>query len=80
VYGWYGIAAPAKTPRAVVERLHREVAKIAQDPKMKDRLAGQGLELVGNSPEEFDAFIRSEVAKWGEVLKRAGLKPKPTKS
>jgi tripartite-type tricarboxylate transporter receptor subunit TctC len=79
VYGWYGVAAPAKTPRPVIERLHAEIAKIARDPKMKDRLAGQGLELVGNSPEEFDTFIRAEVAKWGEVLKRAGLKPKPGK-
>ena len=79
VYGWYGIAAPAKTPRPVIDRLHAEVAKIARNPKMKERLAGQGLELVGNSPEEFDAFIRGEVAKWGEVLKRAGLKPKPSK-
>ncbi len=79
VYGWYGIAAPAKTPRAVIDRLHAEVAKIARNPKMKERLAGQGLELVGNSPEEFDAFIRAEVAKWGEVLKRAGLKPKASK-
>jgi tripartite-type tricarboxylate transporter receptor subunit TctC len=79
VYGWYGIAAPAKTPRSVIDRLQAEVAKIARNPKMKDRLAGQGLELVGNSPEEFDAFIRAEVAKWGEVLRRAGLKPKPSK-
>ena len=79
MYGWYGIAAPAKTPRAVIDRLQAEVAKIARNPKMKERLAGQGLELVGNTPEEFDAFIRGEVAKWGEVLKRAGLKPKPAK-
>ena len=80
VYGWYGIAAPAKTPRPVIDRLHAEIAKIARDPKMKARLAGQGLELVGNTPEEFDAFIRGEVAKWAEVLKRAGLKPKPRKT
>ncbi len=77
VYGWYGIAAPARTPRRVIDRLHAEVAKIARDPKMKARLAGQGLELVGNTPEEFDAFIRAEVAKWATVLKRAGLQPKP---
>ena len=74
-YGWYGIAAPAHTPAAVIERLHNEVAKIARDPKMKARLAGQGLELVGNTPEEFDAFIRGETAKWAKVLKAAGVKP-----
>jgi tripartite-type tricarboxylate transporter receptor subunit TctC len=77
VYGWYGIAAPARTPRRVIDRLQAEVAKIAREPKMKERLAGQGLELVGNRPEEFDAFIRAEVAKWASVLKRAGLQPKP---
>ena len=74
-YGWYGLAAPAKTPRPIIDRLYREVAKIAQDPKMKARLAGQGLELVGNTPEEFDAFIRAEIAKWRGVLKAAGIKP-----
>jgi tripartite-type tricarboxylate transporter receptor subunit TctC len=76
VHGWYGFAAPARTPRAVIERLYTEVAKLAREPKMRARLAGQGLDLVGNRPEEFDAFIRAEVAKWGEVLKRAGLQPK----
>jgi len=75
VYGWYGFAAPARTPRPIIERLHAEVVKIAQNPKVKARLASQGLELVGNSPEEFDAFIRSEITKWSAVLKAAGLKP-----
>jgi len=75
VYGWYGFAAPARTPRAIVNRLHNEVAKIAQNPRMKARLAAQGLELVGSSPEEFDAFIRAELAKWSAVLKAAGVKP-----
>ncbi|HYL87767.1 MAG TPA: tripartite tricarboxylate transporter substrate binding protein [Burkholderiales bacterium] len=75
VYGWYGFAAPARTPRPIINRIYTEVAKLAQDPKMKARLAGQGLELVGNTPEEFDAFIRSEIAKWSKVLKAAGIKP-----
>ena len=75
VYGWYGFAAPARTPRPIVQRIYSEVAKIARDPKMKARLAGQGLELVGNTPEEFDAFIRAETAKWAKVLKAAGVKP-----
>jgi len=74
-YGWYGVAAPARTPAAVIARLHAEVARIAQNPAMKARLAAQGLELVGNSPPEFDAFIRAEIAKWSAVLKAAGIKP-----
>ena len=74
-YGWYGIAAPARTPGAVIARLQAEVAKIAQNPAMKSRLAGQGLELVGNTPAQFDAFIRHEITKWAAVLKAAGIKP-----
>ena len=74
-YGWYGIAAPARTPTAVIARLQAEVAKIAQHPTMKARLGAQGLELVGNSAAEFDSFIRAEVDKWRAVLKAAGIKP-----
>jgi tripartite-type tricarboxylate transporter receptor subunit TctC len=74
-YGWYGIAAPARTPRPVIERLHAEVAKIAREPKMKARLASQGLELVGSTPAQFDGFIRAEIVKWARVLKAAGIKP-----
>jgi len=74
-YGWYGIAAPARTPGAVIARLHAEVAKIARNPVLRSRLAAQGLELVGNTPAEFDAFIRHEIAKWAAVLKAAGIKP-----
>ena len=73
-YGWYGFAAPAHTPRPIIDRLYREVAKVAQDAKMKARLAAQGLELVGSSPAEFDAFIRAEITKWNTVLKAAGVK------
>ena len=74
-YGWYGIAAPARTPGAVIARVQAEVAKIAQSPVMKARLAAQGLELVGSTPAEFDAYIRSEIDKWRAVLKAAGVKP-----
>jgi tripartite-type tricarboxylate transporter receptor subunit TctC len=74
-YGWYGIAAPARTPTPVIARLHAEVAKIARNEAMKTRLAGQGLELVGNTPSEFDAFIRAEIDKWSKVLTAAGVKP-----
>ncbi len=74
-YGWYGIAAPARTPGAVIARLQAEVARIAQSPAMKARLAAQGLELVGNSPAEVQAFIRAEIDKWRAVLKAAGIKP-----
>jgi len=74
-YGWYGIAAPARTPGAVIARLHAEVVKIARNETMKTRLAGQGLELVGDTPAQFDAFIRAEITKWAKVLQAAGVKP-----
>jgi len=74
-YGWYGIAAPARTPGTAIARLQAEMAKIARDPAMKARLGAQGLELVGNTPAEFDAFIRAEIDKWRAVLKAAGIKP-----
>ena len=75
VTSWYGIVAPARTPRPVVARLSAEVAKITREPKMKARLLSQGLELVGSTPEEFDAHIRREIAKWQKVLAAAGLHP-----
>ena len=74
VTSWYGIVAPARTPRPVIARLSNEVAKIAHDPKMKARLLSQGLELVGSTPEEFDAHIRREIEKWQKVLTAANLR------
>jgi tripartite-type tricarboxylate transporter receptor subunit TctC len=72
---WFGILVPAKTPRAIVERLHREITLILRSPEMKERLAGEGAELVGNTPEEFGAYIRSEMEKWAKVAKEARIPP-----
>jgi tripartite-type tricarboxylate transporter receptor subunit TctC len=71
---WSGILAPAGTPRAVVNRVNAEVARIVQSPAMKKRLVELGSDPVGSRPEEFDAFIRSEVAKWAKIAKAAGVK------
>ena len=73
ITSWYGIVAPARTPRAVISRLNGEIGKIARNPQVKSRLLGQGLELSGSTPEEFDAHIRGEIAKWEKVLKAAGM-------
>jgi tripartite-type tricarboxylate transporter receptor subunit TctC len=75
VRSWYGIVAPAKTPKSIIARLATEVAKIARKPEAKARLAGQGLDLIGSTPEEFDALIRAEIEKWAKVLKAAGVQP-----
>jgi tripartite-type tricarboxylate transporter receptor subunit TctC len=75
VVNWYGVIAPAKTPPPVIAKLNAEIRKILQAPDTKSRLQAQGFETAGNTPEEFDAFIRSEVGKWSKVVKQAGIKP-----
>jgi tripartite-type tricarboxylate transporter receptor subunit TctC len=69
-----GIAAPAGTPKAIVAKLHSEIAKILQTADAKDYLAGQGREGVGSSPEEFSAYIRQEFTKWAPVIRDAGIR------
>lgn len=73
--GWYGLLAPAATPKAVIARLHAESAKALRLPDVVERLSGQGAEPVGNSPEEFTAFIRSEIDKWANLVRAANMKP-----
>lgn len=71
---WYGLWAPAGTPREVVARLGSEVAAIVRQPAIRDRLLALGAEPVGNTPEEFAAFNRSELAKWARIVKQSGAK------
>jgi tripartite-type tricarboxylate transporter receptor subunit TctC len=71
----FGLFAPAKTPRTVINRLHAEVVKALQVPSVRDSLASQGAEPVGSTPEEYDAFVRSQTAKWQKVCKDAGIQP-----
>ena len=69
-----GIVAPAAAPRAIIARLNQEIAKSLHCPHMREYLAKQGLEAVGNTPEEFAAFIQSETGKWGKVIRLTGAK------
>ena len=71
---WYGLHAPALTPRPIVTRLHAEVVKILAVREMHERLVSQGFEPVGNTPEQFAAYIRAEIAKWGKVIREADIK------
>jgi len=71
----FGLFAPAKTPRAVISRLHDEVVKALKVPSVRDSLASQGAEPIGSTPEEYDSFVRSEIAKWAKVCKEAGIQP-----
>jgi tripartite-type tricarboxylate transporter receptor subunit TctC len=72
---WIGVLAPAGTPRDIVLRMNREIVKVLQMPEIQERLATSGAEPVGSTPEEFDAYVRSEIAKWNRVIKQAGVPP-----
>jgi len=74
VSGWVGIFAPAKTPRPVVDRLYRELAVVLRSDFVKERYATLGIEPVGNTPEEFAAQVRADLARWQEVVKAANVK------
>ena len=72
---WNGIFAPAGTPRPVIEVLHRELVKAYNAPEIKAQVEATGSYVAADTPEEFAAFIRAEVAKWGKVGRAAGIKP-----
>ena len=71
---WHGVLAPAGTPRPIVMRLHDEIVKILMVPEVKERFAREGAETVGNTPEQFSAFIKSETAKYAKLIKAAGIR------
>ena len=75
VASWYGLLTPALTPRAIIDKLNREIVAILRLPELRDRLAADGAEAVGNSPEEFAAYIKRELARWAAVIKAAGIRP-----
>ena len=71
---WHGLLAPAGTPREIVNRLHAEVVRVLRIPEVHDQLTAQGADIVGNSPEEFAAWIKVEVKKWSDVVRVSGAK------
>jgi tripartite-type tricarboxylate transporter receptor subunit TctC len=71
---WYGVSAPAKTPPVIIARLNKEIVQIMRLPEVRERLASEAGQPVGSTPEEFQAIIRTDVAKWGKVVKEAGIK------
>jgi tripartite-type tricarboxylate transporter receptor subunit TctC len=72
---WYGVLAPAQTPKDIVARLNKDLVAILQLPDVKERFAADGGDPGGNTPEEFARYIRSETEKWARVAKAAGIKP-----
>ncbi len=74
VYNWFGLAAPRGTPADIVLRLQQEVARALQTTEMRDKMAQQGAEPGGISPVDFASMVRDETRRWGDVVKRAGIK------
>ncbi|HEX2825255.1 MAG TPA: tripartite tricarboxylate transporter substrate binding protein [Burkholderiales bacterium] len=70
---WYGILAPAKTPKDIVDKVNREVVAILNQPELHDRLTKEGAEPVGSTPHAFSAYMKAEIAKWAKVIKSAGI-------
>src|SRR5258706_9352218 len=69
---WWGIFAPAGTPRPVIDRLHRDIVAALRTQDLTDFFARQGTDIVGNTPEQFGAYVRREVVRWGEVVRASG--------
>jgi len=71
---WFGLHAPARTPRAIIDRLHAEGVKVVQEPSVKERFLAEAAEPVGSSPEQFGKFVANEISKWTHVVKTAGIR------
>ena len=74
IVGWNGLFLPAGTPNVIVARLHTETVKALALPDIKERLSGMGAEGVGNTPAQFGAFVKTEIKKWAQVVRDAGLR------
>jgi len=72
---WFGVLAPAGTPRPIIDRLNQEMVKLLKSPEVRDRLIADGTDPAPTTPEEFGAYIKSETEKWTKVIKAAGIKP-----
>ena len=71
---WFGVLAPAGTPRDIVQRLNVEIVKILQSAEVKERFLKQGVDVQTSTPEQFDAFVKAEVVRWAKVIKDAGIR------
>ena len=71
---WHGVLAPKDTPRPIVDRLNREILKVLQQGDAAKHLAEEGAEIVGSSPQQFEALIKAENEKWGKLIKQTGLR------
>jgi tripartite-type tricarboxylate transporter receptor subunit TctC len=75
VVNWYGMAAPAGTPKEVLARWHSEIAKVLAVPEIREKMVSMGTDPVGSSPEEFAQFVKLETAKWTRIIRDAQIRP-----
>jgi tripartite-type tricarboxylate transporter receptor subunit TctC len=74
VAGWYGVVAPARTPKPIITRLNQEIVRALRMPDVGEKMAADGSEPVGSTPEQFGAHIKAEVAKWRDLIQKAGIR------
>ena len=74
VVGWYGLLAPARTPAAIINRLHAETVGILARPDIRERIAGEGAEVGGDTPAHFAAFLKADIARWAPLIKQSGAR------
>ncbi|MEA3158441.1 MAG: putative tricarboxylic transport rane protein [Betaproteobacteria bacterium] len=74
VTGWYGVFVPMGTPPDIIMRLNKEIVRVVVLPEVRERLSSEGAELAGSTPQQFDRYIKSEIAKWAKVVKLSGAR------
>ena len=72
---WFGVSVPTGTSREIINRLHTECVRIIGLPELRNRMTPEGAEFVGDTPEQFAAFFRTEIEKWGRAVKASGARP-----
>jgi tripartite-type tricarboxylate transporter receptor subunit TctC len=75
VLTWYGVFVPRRTPPALIERLHLAIAAAVNNQDTRERMTALGADAATNTPAEFAAMVREEIAKWGKVVRSAGIAP-----
>jgi tripartite-type tricarboxylate transporter receptor subunit TctC len=73
--GWFGVLAPAATPKAVVEKLSADINRVLADTDVRARMHSLGADPSGNTPDQFTRFIHEDQAKWSKLMREAGIKP-----
>ena len=74
ITSWWGVLTPTGVPKDIASRLHTEIVRILNTAEVKERLAGMGTDVVSNTPEQFSAYIKAEIAKWARMIKDTGIK------